>query len=250
MVNHTTTECVLDEAIPTVNGKVNFPFGLWLRASVHSRNSSFSNNKGLFFSPANQNSSWRTDKGKEKMVLVPLTGNELERDRKEEYTSNTVPINPPKQTQVAAEMMGSRKEEVTSMGMASMPVEIVMHPQEKETDFLMVKGTEKTAIYCKNLVEGTCVSRDLRGENKSDFPCGKRKLESEDISLLSAIKKARILDSIIEVDGKVDVRSQVTREFAIGSAVIVTSVPVSLAVDEASEALLSAGRSLSTRCSQ
>ncbi|TXG50717.1 hypothetical protein EZV62_023241 [Acer yangbiense] len=51
MINHFTSECVEDDLCPTVNGKVEYHFGAWLRASGAQNKSTYNSQRGSFFSP-------------------------------------------------------------------------------------------------------------------------------------------------------------------------------------------------------
>ncbi|TXG72934.1 hypothetical protein EZV62_001513 [Acer yangbiense] len=129
MVNHITSECTDNEPIPIVEGKENFPFGIWLRATGYPRKINFHHNRrGIFSSLVDPESNWKNYRGKGKAVVMHSAKAGIEENRYEDNTSNTGPIH-----------------------------------QAKEADGLTGNGTEKELINCKELVGET--SEMLVGES-------------------------------------------------------------------------------------
>ncbi|KAK2662525.1 hypothetical protein Ddye_001099 [Dipteronia dyeriana] len=130
---------------PIVEGKENFPFGIWLRATGSQRKSSFHfNRRGNLFSLVSLKSSWRNDRGKGKAVMVESAKTRIEENRCVGSTSNYGPINEAKQDQVATDLIGA--ENVDGVTVALIHVDIVMQQQVDETDGLIGRGQKRSLL--------------------------------------------------------------------------------------------------------
>ncbi|KAK4858188.1 hypothetical protein QYF36_012512 [Acer negundo] len=63
------------EVNPTVNGKEDFLYRAWLRATGSIRHSNFHSHRNNFFSLINTESNWRFVRGKEKLIPEPVLDN-------------------------------------------------------------------------------------------------------------------------------------------------------------------------------
>ncbi|TXG52995.1 hypothetical protein EZV62_022164 [Acer yangbiense] len=173
MINHTTSECLDEEPVPIVDGKLNFPFGIWLRASSSPRKSIFHNNRrGSFPSPENQikaASSWRNDKDIENSVM----------------------------DQIAEDLMGSVKESVMWASIIGdnimlQQVEKAVSVNDKKTNRKLINGKELVGETCEMLVEEKCEPRFLDNGISNFEPQHVSNQMAEEDNISDIDEKARV----------------------------------------------------------
>ncbi|TXG57913.1 hypothetical protein EZV62_015742 [Acer yangbiense] len=156
MVNHITPECTETEPIPIVNGKANFLFGLWLRASGAIRKLNFQNQKGLSFFPVNEGGFRRFDRGKGDRMQMPMNGAREEGVIYDAITSIAESSGSPKIDQMAGDMMEAGDKGVTEVELGSLPIVSGTQMQSEVIKELMSNGTEKGVINAEEVEEETC----------------------------------------------------------------------------------------------
>ncbi|TXG58129.1 hypothetical protein EZV62_015958 [Acer yangbiense] len=150
--------------IPVVNGKANFPFGLWLRASGSSSNFSYQFHKGLTFSSVKERANRREDRGNEDVLPVPMFGIREDGVMGDEGFSMIDSIGILKQSRVTSDLMDSREKEVIPNDFVLKPAICVSQKQNEEIDVLMGNGTEREVINAKEVVVVETCSPSKLGE--------------------------------------------------------------------------------------
>ncbi|TXG59832.1 hypothetical protein EZV62_014405 [Acer yangbiense] len=155
MVCHTTSECTENDPIPIVNGKKEFPFSLWLRASGSLRKFNSYNTRGISFSPVNKSSNWRSKRGKAGAMMMLMVKKGKMGVTSEDSISTFEPTSPPKRGQVAADLMCSGKEEVTFEENISIP------DLNGDINTTMGSETVRADIKCKKIMDDACALSNL-----------------------------------------------------------------------------------------
>ncbi|TXG60871.1 hypothetical protein EZV62_012234 [Acer yangbiense] len=167
MVNHFTSECADEDPVPLVNGKAEFPFGIWLRASGLNKGSFNYKPREVSFYPVQSESNWRQDRGKTTIELDSL----VEKGKEGVMCDESILISGSLDTQVevpaAADVMAVEGGVITAVSSAPRPVVLVEQQQSAMVDSLVHRENDMGSINCKIVMSESCAPSKATGGGTS-----------------------------------------------------------------------------------
>ncbi|TXG52728.1 hypothetical protein EZV62_021897 [Acer yangbiense] len=162
VVSHFTSECAETEPLPVVDGKVQFPFGIWLKASGPIKNFNYQGHRDMSFLPVNGGGYRRFNSGSREVKQNSETGSGDISVSHDASTSISKSRGFPMQVQMHDGLLGAVGSIATHMEVGSLPAVSGTDQPAVEVVTLMVNGTESRGLNEGKMVEDTCSTSELR----------------------------------------------------------------------------------------